>query len=223
MIDLPPGLEAFGARLRQAAEREVAERRRALRRQRARRVALPVVAAVVAASVSAGAVNTVDRDGPPIPSRGVVGASFRPAKDPTVVQASAAKDPAGGPPWVVRAYTNARGRECVDVGQLLDGVFGQQHGGRFGALSSREAGTCAPPGGRGPLFAIMRRPLVDLTLVYGLAVDQAPVTIDFVGRVQRVQPAGFGAFVAVFSGAGPGQPAVVRSRVRGRADVRYLG
>ncbi|MEY2441732.1 MAG: hypothetical protein QOJ46_1158 [bacterium] len=221
MSDLPPGLEDFGARLEQAAQRDIAERRRASRgRRRLRDIGLPVGAALAAAAVSAGAVHLVDRQGAPIaPERGG-GTAFQPGKDPAVIEATATADPSGGPPWVVRAYTTPSGRECVQVGRLLDGVFGQVQAGRFRPLpGSAQASSCATST-RGPLVTVTRRPSMNVTLVYGLAVDRTPVSIRFGTLHRRVKPAGFGAFVAVFAGAQPREPVVVRSRVAGRLDVQ---
>ena len=41
------------------------------------------------------------------------------------------------------------------------------------------------------------------------------VTVFRRQRMRRVRPAGLGAFVAVFAGATPGEPVVVRSQVNG--------
>lgn len=224
MSDLPPGLEDFGDRLEQAAAREIEEREtRRRRRTRWRSLGLPVVAALLAAAVSAGAVKLVDGgSGDPIePESGDAGAGLQAPKDPAVVAASAAEDPAGGPPWVVRAFTNPTGQECVQVGRLRNGVFGQVQAGRFHPLPASTPGTCATDGAEGPLLAV-RRVGTQRTLVYGLAVDRATVTVDVGDRRQRVEPAGLGAFVAVFAGASPDQPIVVRSQVDGRPSVVAL-
>jgi hypothetical protein len=220
MSDLPPGLEDFGARLEEAARLDVAERRRVARgRRRLRGVGLPLAAALAAAAVSAGAVRLVDRPGDQIaPERGGE-TDARAVKDPAVIQASAVADPSGGPPWVMRAYTNAAGRECMQVGQLRDGIFGQVQGGRFRPLPAGQQGACVSPAARGHA-AVTRRAAVDLTLVYGLGVDRTPVSIRFGALHRRVTPVGFGAFVAVFEGADPHQPIVVRSRVAGRREVQ---
>lgn len=216
MSDLPPGLEDFGTRLEEAARRDVAERRRASRgRRRLRGVGLPLVAALAAAAVSAGAVRLADRGGDPIPPERGSGKRFQAAKDPAVVEASAVADPSGGPPWVVRAFTNATGRECVQVGRLRNGVFGQVQNGRFRSLPEAAQGTCASPEAPGSLVAVLRRPSMNVTLVYGLAADRNPVSIRFGTLHRRVKPAGFGAFVAVFEGANLHERIVVRTRIAG--------
>jgi hypothetical protein len=220
MSDLPPGLKDFGERLEQAAQRDVSERPRAApRRRRLRSVGLPLGAALAAAAVSAGAVRLVDRPGEPIAPEPGSGAAYGAAKDPSVIRASAVANPSGGPQWVVRAYTAEDGRECVQVGRLRAGIFGQVQAGRFRALPTTGQASCASPSARGPQVAVLRRPLMNLTLVYGLAVDSTPVSIRFGALHRRVTPAGFGAFLAVFEGAAPDVPVVVRSRVGGRPDV----
>jgi hypothetical protein len=221
MSDLPPGLEDFGARLEQAARRDIAERRRASRRRRRLRdIGLPVGAALAAAAVSAGAVRIVDRQGAPIAPERKSGSAYQAAKDPAVVEATAVANPSGGPPWVVRAYTTPDNRECVGVGRLLHGVFGQLQAGQFRRLpGSAQATTCGNATAREPLVIVVRRAPMDVTLVYGLAVDRTPVSVRVGGRHQRVTPAGFGAFLAVFSGARLHEPAVIRSRVAGQLVV----
>lgn len=223
MSDLPPGLEDFGERLTRAAERDVAQRRRQRRGRRlARNVALPLGAAVLAAGVSAGAVRVVDRGGGPIaPERGDRGSSLQAAIDSAVVMATASANPGGGPPWVLRAYTNADGRECVQVGRLRNGVFGQVQGGVFRALPASAAGSCEGPRASGPLVAA-RRASANLTIVYGLALDRSAVTVRVGDRARRVQPAGFGAFLALFEGAHSHERVVVTSKVAGRTNVRRL-
>lgn len=224
MTDLPPGLDELGADLERAAAREI-EGRRKERRQGARwrSLGLPVVAALLTAAVSAGAVKIADRGtGDPIaPERGDSGAQLRAPVDPAVVVASRADDPAGGPPWVVRAFTNVAGDECVQVGRLRDGIFGQIQGGQFRPLPPSAPGTCAAGEGRAPLIAV-RYSSSRRTVVFGLAVDREPVTVRVGAREKRVQPAGWGAFVVVFVGAAREEPIVVRSTVDGRTSVWRL-
>ena len=225
MTDLPPGLEDFGTCLKEAADRDVAARRAERRRRRGRwtrNIGLPVVAAVAAAAVSAGAVRVADRGGDPIEPETGGDAVLAPAKDPTVVAASAVANPSGGPPWVLRVYTSATGRECAQIGRLRGGVFGQVQLGRFRPLPSAASGTCAHGGESGPLAVASQLPGQSLTLVFGLAVDRSPVTVRVGGRERRVQPVGFGAFIAVFEGVDRRARIVVRSKVGGRIDERDL-
>ncbi len=218
MSDLPPGLEDFGERLREAAERDVAERRRERRGRRLlRAAALPVAAALGAAAVTAGAVRIADREGDPIPAEPALTAQA--PEDRTVVETTATADPGGGPPWIVRAFASGES-ECIQVGRLRDGVFGQVQNGRFRELPASAPARCQEANAPRPLIVVDRRPQVGLTLVYGLAKDSSPVTIESGGRVQRKQPAVFGAFVAVVDGADPREAIVVRSQVDGRSDVR---
>jgi hypothetical protein len=223
MSGLPPGLEDFGRRLEQAAERDVAARRRQRLSRRARGVGLAGAAALVAAAVSAGAVRIADRGGERIapPEQGGGVSTLHAARDPAVVMATATADPSGGPPWVVRAFTNAAGRPCVYAGQLRNGVFGRIQGGRFRALPAGTPGAlCAHADDRGPLLVVSRDARRQLTLVFGLAIDRSPVTVRVGRRERRVQPAGFGAFMTVFSGADPRERIVVRSKVGGRDNVQ---
>jgi hypothetical protein len=223
--ELPPGLEDFGARLEQVAEQDITQRREARRGRRwsPRSLGLPVAAAVVAAAASAGAVRVADRAGDPIKAdpggarRASLGAA---ALDPAVVVASAVPNPSGGPPWVLRVYTDRDGRDCVQVGRLRAGVFGQVQQNRFRALPASAPGTCGAAHARGPLVAVQRRPAVNLTLVYGLAIDRTPVTVRMGTLQRRVQPSGLGAFVTVFMGADRRANVVVRSRIGGRVDVQ---
>jgi len=220
MSGLPPGLDDFGERLEQVAERDIEGRRRP--RRRLRGVGLPVTAAVLAAAVSAGAVRLADRgDGPPVaPERGDSAASLQAANDPSVVVKSAVEDPKGGPPWVVRAYANADGADCAQVGQLRDGRLGRQRRGEFRELPASATGTCAGADADEPLIGVRHEG--DLTIVFGLAADRDPVTVRVGDRVRRVRPVGLGAFVAVFDG-GVDERVEVRSRVRGRETVRTFG
>jgi hypothetical protein len=224
MSELPPGLEDFGVRLRQAAERDVQERerRRERRRRRLRNLGLPLAAALVTAGVSAGAALGGDDGGKPIAPEPRAG-RLRAAKDPAVVVASAVDDPAGGPPWVVRAYTNASGRECVQVGRLRDGVFGQVVHGSFRELPASAQGICATLGAVRPLIVSERRGATRLTLVYGLAIDRRPLTVQVGDRRRTAKPAGFGAFVTVIPGARPDDVVVVRWKDGGRTRTRRLG
>ncbi len=222
MSDLPPGLKDFGERLERAARRDIAERAEpmARRERRGRRVlrnvGLPVVAAVIAAAASAGAVRLVDREADPIQPEPGAGTTYRAPTDPSVVEASAVADPAGGPPWVVRAYSTKEGGACAQVGRLRDGVFGQVQGGRFRALPVTPQGSCAGGTDSGPLLAVDRRAGVDLTFVFGLAPGGGAVAITY-GKLRRsVEPVGVvGAFLAIFEGSDPDQEIVAGVRVGG--------
>lgn len=225
MSSLPPGLDDFGRRLEQAAAREIeqhAPERRPRRGRRWRTLGLPVVAAVLAAAVSAGAVKLADDGtGDPIaPEPGDERARLQAPEDPAVIVSSAADDPEGGPPWVVRAFTDPVGRECLQVGRLRDGVFGQLQQGQFRRLPGSAPGTCAPEGTEGPLIAV--RTAAQRTVVYGLAVDRTTVTVRLGDRERRVRPAGLGAFVAVFTGMERDEVVLVRSQANGRTIVRRL-
>jgi hypothetical protein len=224
--DLPPGLEEFGVRLAKVAEIRAEEERHARKRRRWRSFVLPVAVTVVTAAAGAGAVKIVDRAGkgkPLKPEPGKGAQTLQPAKDPAVVTSSAVADPDGGPPWVLRAYTNAEGGSCVQVGRLSGGDFGQVQRGEFRKLPTSAPGQCSVADERGPLVAVERRG-ANRTLVYGLAVDRdAPVTVSVGDVRKRVRPAGLGAFVTVFTGADRTLPIVVTSKAGGRTIVQRPG
>ena len=225
MSDLPPGLRDFGERLRRAAEDEVRAGDRARRRRRRLRgLALPVAATLAAAAVGAGAVKLADGGaGAPIaPERSSAGSAQQAARDPAVVEASATADPDGGPPWVVRLFANAAGRECVQVGRLRAGEFGRVQRGRFRALPASAPATCAARGARGPLIVAERHGIAERTVVFGVGVDRAAVDVRFGDRRRRVRPVGFGAFVAVFEGVDVDAAVVVHAKAGGRGVVRRL-
>lgn len=223
--DLPPGLDEFGAQLERAVERELEgeEGRRSRRPPRLlRAIGLPVAAALAAAAVTAGAVRIADREGPPIqPDKGGAITSLQPPEDPTVVFSSAVADPGGGPAWVVRVYSNPAGQDCVKLGRLRDGVFGQVQGGRFRKLPASAEGTCLPASSpRRALVAMERRGAVKLTAVFGISPDREPVSVRYRGRDRVVSPVALGAFLTLLGGADPSATIVVRTRVDGRVDER---
>jgi hypothetical protein len=224
MSNLPPGLEDFGTRLTRAAAIEIEDRKRQRRRSRLRNLGLPVVAALTTAAVAAGAAKVVGGgEGDPIDrSNDAVGTNSQAAKDPAVVVASAVPDPSGGPPWVVRVYTNTTGRACVQAGRLrADGTFGLIQRGKFRALPSTVPGTCS--GRERPLFATERRSEPARTLVYGLAPDGAAVTVHAGTTIKRARLAGLGAFVLVFAGTSRDPTVVVRTKDGKQSRVRLPG
>ncbi len=202
MSDLPPGLKDFGARLRSAAEADMARGVPPRSRNAWRNFGLPITATVLSVAVGASAVSLVDEGkGPPIRAERGDGAGLQAPKDPGVVAASATADPAGGPPWAVRVYTNPRGDECAQVARLRSGLFGQIQNGRFRELPPDAPGTCGPATRSETLAAVERRADPPRTLVFGLAISRTPIDIS-VGKTRaRVRPSGLGAFVAVFTGS----------------------
>jgi len=222
--NLPPGLEEFGDRLREAAETMAGESRADRRRRRVRSLALPVAATMATAAVGAGAVSYVDGGrGPRIEGEaGSRGATLRAPKDSAVVPASATDDPDGGPPWVLRVFTNEQGRDCVQAGRLRDGDFGQLQRGRFRELPASAPSSCAAVGEPFPIVFTDRRAAPARLLVFGLAERGASLTIRVGARRVRVKPLGLGAFVAVFRGAERRERVEVRSFVGGRIAVRRL-
>jgi len=211
MADLPPGLEQFAVRLREAAEADAHHHRPARhRRPVLRRLALPVAATLLTGAVGAGAVGLIDPgQGPPVTIDGRDAGGQRAPKDPGVVAASATADPGGGLPWVVRVYTDASGQECAQAGRLRGGLFGQLEAGRFRELPGKAPGICGPEDRPRTLAAVDRRGDPPLTLVFGLSVSRKPVTISLGTKTTTVRPVGLGAYIAVFAGVDRAQVTVI--------------
>ena len=182
MSELPPGLRTSASS--SSARPSARSRQRAAVRSRRRprvgcaRIGLPVAAALAAAAVSAGRCASPIASARSDRTRTAAGGAPRCRRqDPSVVAASAVADPSGGPPWVLRIYTNAAGHDCVKVGRLQDGVFGEVQLGRFRALPPSADGTCSAAVGRRALIAVgVAARSSNLTLVFGLATDRAPVS-----------------------------------------------
>ena len=209
MTNLPPGLDDFGVQLRNATAADIASRRPARRRRRLLRpLLLPVTATVLAGAVGASAVSLIDSGkGPAIEADPGMGVGVSP-KDPGVVTASAVPDPAGGPPWVVRVYTNGQGLECAQVGRLRRGLFGEVQGGKFRELPPDAPGTCGPEARPETLTSVERRADPPRTVVFGLSTSRGTLRVSIGSEHQDVRPAGLGAYVTVFSGVRRGDVAV---------------
>lgn len=222
---LPPGLEDFGRRLDQLGvdDDRLAARQRRRAPVRLRSVAGAAVAAALAAAVAAGATAVISRDGTTIPSEPSTGDSDPPF-DPSVVAATRVADPGGGLPWILRIFTNPQGQECVFVGRLKHGVFGEVHNGQFRPLPARTPALCANTAEDGLVAFLDRRFDPPRTAVYGVSPSRAPLLIAVgAGPARRVSPTVLGAFLVVTEGAGPTVKATVRGKVGDSAVVRRLG
>lgn len=219
---LPPGLADFGQRLEELAEHD---RRAALRhaRPRPRLRALPsaVAAAVLAAAVAAGATAVIDHDGTPIKREPRGGDSIAPI-DPSVVATTRVPDPAGGLPWILRIFTNAQGQECVVVGRLEHGRFGQVQNGRFRPLPASTPGLCGDTTKDGLLTFIDRRPDPARIAVYGITTSPKPLHISIAGSTLTARPAALGAFLVVVA-SNQRDPITITTTINGRRTIRRLG
>ncbi len=195
--DLLPSLRELGDRLGDAAAREIAREQEAAPRRRKRR--WPFVAGgVVAAFVAAGGVTATDLftgSGEPVPEE------RRSPSQSGVLTDSAAQDPAGGLPWAVRVFVDARGRECLQLGRLRDGALGAVVSGQFRPYAGRANGPCGDLGETPVVAAVDQRTLpARRTVVYGLSRARGPVVVRVGGGERRVRPGALGAFVLVYEG-----------------------
>jgi hypothetical protein len=216
--DLLPGLRTLGDRLGDAAAREIAAERERGRRRRLRPL---VLGGVIAALVGAGAVTATGvftGSGDPVPGE------RQGASQPGVLADSAAADPGGGLPWALRVFVDDRGRECVQLGRLRDGVLGMVESGQFRPYRGHPNGTCGYLRRDALINAVERRTQpAARTIVYGLTSSREPVRIRLGGRETRVRPGALGAYVAVFEGVQELSTGSVSAVVDGRRITRPLG
>jgi hypothetical protein len=226
--ELPPALDDLRDQLREAAgrdneiERRVAQRVRGARR---RQWLLVAVAAIISFAGVAVAQRAFDREGPARPTVRDLPPPIAAAADPGVVSTSATPDPAGGPRWALRVFTNSSGLDCVAVGRILGGVLGTYDASRtFRALPPHVSGACERLGHSGLLVAVQRRAGPQpRTIVYGLARDGRPVRITIAGETRTVEPGGLGSFIDVRSGLADMRGGIVTTTVAGRPARRRLG
>jgi hypothetical protein len=218
--ELPPALRDLQDQLRLAAERDVEVERRVaqrLRQGRWRRWLFVAVAAMVSAGGVAVADRIFDRTGTD-ETRDRVPRQDRPAADPGVITASATPDPAGGPPWAMRVFTNREGLECISVGRLLNGALGTYDAARtFRKLPVRISGACDSVARAGLLVTVHQRGLPEpRTIVYGLASGKQPVRVTIGGRTRTLRPGPFGSFIDVRAGLLDLRAALATTTVGGR-------
>jgi hypothetical protein len=228
--ELPPALGDLRDQLREAAARDIEIERRVAQRVRGarwRQWLLVVGAAIVSFAGVALAQRAFDREGPPRPAVRDLPSPITAAApaDPGLVVTSATPDPAGGPPWALRVFTNPTGLACVALGRMSRGVLGTYDVSHtFRALPLRVAGACDPVGQSGLLVVVQRRGGLDpRTIVYGLARDDQPVRITIAGKTHRVKPGALGTFIDVHPGLPDMHGATAWTTVAGRPTHRRLG
>jgi hypothetical protein len=221
--ELPPGLAEFGRRLDEVArhdrEQELREARRG-KRYRLRPLPVTVAAVVLAGGIAVGATAVLNDNGARIDREPIGGDLIAPV-DPSVVAATRTADPAGGLPWILRVFTNAQAQECVVLGRLKQGRFGQVQQGRFRALPSSTPGLCDNAEKSGLLAFLDRRGLPPTTAVYGITKGTGSLTVSIGDRERHVTPVVLGAYLVVV--AGSQGSATVSTEVAGRRVVRHLG
>ncbi len=229
--DLPPVLDDLRDQVREAAARDIAieaqvEARVAERGRRGRRRQwlLVTLGALVTFGGVAVAERAINRTGPDL-AADVLPSAVAPAAGQGIVTNSAAADPGGGPPWAVRAFTNAAGLDCVAVGRLMNGRLGTYDQSRtFRALPTRVSGVCEPLATSGLLVAAQRHAQApSRTIIFGMSRDRRPVRITMAGETRTITPGGLGTFVDVRTGLGDRRGIVVSTTAGGRTIERDLG
>ena len=221
--DLLPSLSVLGDRLGDAAAREIeAERAESDRRRRRRRSLRPfLLTGIVVALVGAGGVTATGvftGSGEPVPEE------REPVAGSGVLADSAAADPSGGLPWALRVFVDDRGRECLQLGRLRDGVLGVVESGQFRPYAGRPNGSCGDLGAE-PLvnFVHWRTQPAARTVVFGLTRARGPVRIELGGSVRTVRPGALGAYVVVYRGLQEASGGSVSVVVDGRRVTHELG
>jgi hypothetical protein len=220
--DLLPSLRELGDRLGDAAAREIAaEHEGSGRRRRRPRWRHFLFGGLIAALVGAGAVTATDvftGSGDPLPDE------RQPASRSGVLTDSAAEDPSGGLPWAVRVFVDDRGRECLQLGRLRDGVLGQVESGRFRPFSGQPNGACGDLR-RTPAFAVVERRVQPAarTIVFGLTRSTEEVRVRIAGQDRLIPPGALGAYVTVYEGRPDLEDASVTVTVDGRRSSYPLG
>jgi hypothetical protein len=228
--ELPPALRGLRERLREAAERDVeveARVKQRLRRGRRRRALVVVAAALAAFGSVAVAERLIEREGEQLqPDPQDLPASIVEAAQGGVIASGAAGDPAGGPPWALRVFANAKGVECVALGRLRGGRLGRYDARTrtFHALPPEAGGTCEPLAERGMLVAVRTDAQPQpRTIVYGLVRDRRQVRVTIGGVARTLKPGALGSFIDVRSGVLDLAGATVSTLVDGRTKTRRLG
>jgi len=204
---LPPGLEEFGERLRQAAAAQIEEERRAAappprrRASRTRRLLVALGAVILTGGAAAGAAQLLEHEGDPLPRETDAPTPLAPGAAAGVVASTLTPDPVGGLPWAVRVFTNSAGADCVALGRLRNGKLGQVENRVFRALPDGASGICGDVSTEGLVATVEQRAKpAPRTAVFGLSAGSGPVQIVLDGRSHTVQPRGLGAFLMVVEG-----------------------
>ncbi len=233
MSNLPPSLQEFGHRLKEAAELQIDKEREERFQQRRqhrsrllrRRTLLGAVAAILLpAGAIAGATAVLSEDGTPLLGESDLPSDARPAVDPGIRLESTVPDPAGGLPWALRVFTNQQGQECATVGRLRGGALGQLRGTEFRPLPAGAPGVCGSLAEEGLLVGVERRGQPQQrTVVYGLTGGREAIAVTIGGDTRRVQPGSLGSYIIVLEGIQPLRGATLRTTVDGQVRERALG
>jgi len=135
-----------------------------------------ITLAVAVVSIGAGVVaGTAMSDAAPEPVD-----DLAPAQGTSSLEATT-QDPAGGADWGTRVYVSRSGADCVEIGRIVDGTFGDvRPDGAFVARGAEPAGTCSSAGTE-PIVAMTtfpasgERPL--RTVVFGLGDDLSAASV----------------------------------------------
>ena len=221
--DLLPSLSTLGDRLGDAAAREIEAERAGRDRRRRRRSLRPLLlTGIVAALAGAGAVTATGvftGSGEPVPEE------RQPTAGSGVLSDSAAADPGGGLPWALRVFVDDRGRECLQLGRLRDGVLGVVESGRFRPYAGRPNGTLRRPPRR-PADQRRGAPHAARGADRGLRAHDARgerCGSALGGSVRTVRPGALGAYVVVYSGIQELSEGTVSVVIDGRRITRPLG
>lgn len=228
---LPPALEEFGQRLREATGARIEEEQRqaamARRRQRAgrlRRLAVAMGAVVLTGGAAAGAGLVLEQDGSSLPSEPGAGGDLSPGAAAGVVASTATPDPTGGSPWALRVFTNPEGEECVAVGRLRRGQLGQVENPVFRPLPDDAPGICGDVSRSGVVATVEQRTQpAPRTAIYGLSAGNGPVRISLDGTPYRVDARALGAFLLVVNGVQGEDSITLRTLVDGETVSLTLG
>jgi len=218
----PPAFEDLRAQLVAAAERDNA----AAQRERVpwwRRLRIPVIAAVVGlTAASAGVATYFTGSGDPLPKEAAVRGGS--PSEPGVLADSAAPDPIqAAPAWVLRLSSNEDGRDCIELGRLKDGQFGQMTGRVFRAQPHSNA-LCVALNSDPLLVSVFQRREPPRTVVYGISRDRRPVTVRVGTATRTLRPGGLGAFIGVLAGTPDISDATATTTApSGRTVTRRIG
>jgi hypothetical protein len=233
MSNLPPSLQEFGHRLKEAAEIQIEKEREENSQQRGqdrsrrlrRGTLLGALAAILLpAGVIAGATTVLSEDGIPLLGESDLPSDVRPAVDPGIRLESAVSDPAGGLPWALRVFTNQQGQECATVGRLRGGVLGQLRDTEFRPFPEGVPGVCGSLAEEGLLVGVERRGQPQpRTVVYGLTSGRDAVSVTTGGDTLQVEPGSLGSYIIVLEGVQQLRGATVRTTLDGQVRERALG
>lgn len=136
-------------------------------------------------------------------------------------------DPIGGPPWSVRLYSGAKGRQCIVLGQVRHDELGMVRLGGFHPYPANVPGTCSPNASQ-PLIFVQHEigsVLGARSFVYGV-VNREVGALALRGRdgpSESLPIAPDGTFLVVRKGIGRLHGYRLTARVDGRLRSYLLG